>query len=286
MPVAMMPWRLLGGGSSSVPSTSMPSESSPKMDIDSTPCGSARGSASYQSLLAALPEDDTCAVCYGVRCQPARLSDKCEHTFCRTCVLKCIGSSFARFPGCPLCRAPLAASLESAVLPSEIAFDQAAAASLAATHPVLYQCALEKEKAEEARLREKLIPNLPLVMAPGSCVRDDLGRPVRLRVRSTLTLFFSDADALHTLQKHQKEQVGILFRESSSHGGARRGFLARPIAGKYVDADSSRTDGETGGGGRLQGTYRTKLTAMREFQLVGNVRRDADGSIVGAVEVS
>ena len=77
------------------------------------------------------------------------------------------------------------------------------------------------------------------------------------------------------------DQVGILFREASVHGGAQRGFLARPVAGKYVGVDASRAGDAMGGL-----PYRTKLTTLCEFQLVGNVRRDADGCIIGAVDVS
>ena len=65
------------------------------------------------------------------------------------------------------------------------------------------------------------------------------------------------------------------------HGGAQRGFLARPVAGKYVGVDASRAGDAMGGL-----PYRTKLTTLCEFQLVGNVRRDADGCIIGAVDVS
>ena len=53
---------------------------------------------------------------------------------------------------------------------------------------------------------------MPLVLLPGSCVRDDRGHPVRLKVHSTMTLFFSEPDALHTLEKHKQEQVRSLRR--------------------------------------------------------------------------
>ena len=137
-------------------------------------CGSAR----YQSLLAALPDDDACAVCFGVRCQPARMSDQCEHTFCRLCVLKCKGSTAGSAMPCPLCRAPIAESLETVLLPSEIAYNQAAAAALASAHPLLYRSALHKEEEEEARLRETLIPNVRRHLAPPHAA--PLRRPHRM----------------------------------------------------------------------------------------------------------
>ena len=215
-------------------------------------------------------EEDACAVCFGIICQPARVSNVCDHKFCRLCVFKCSSLPFA---GCPLCRAPMAEGLEKALVPSLIDYDEAAAAALAAAHPALYEQALRKEALVEERLRERMIPSLPLVLLPGSCARGRSGEAIRLKLRQSVTLRFSEPEALRTIASHSHEQFGIIYRESSVCGGALRGFVVRLGGDKTV-------------GHAVNGSYRVKLVPLKEFQLVGRIRRSDGGCLLGAVEVT
>ena len=213
-------------------------------------------------------------MCYGVRYHPSRISDECEHTFCRLCVFKMRTTGPMHPAACPLCRAPQSEGLDEALMPSEIAYDEAQATGLLRAHPGLYHCALKKEADLEDRLRETLIPRVPLVMLPGSCAQEG-GLPIRPKVRSTMTFLFSEPDALKTLSAHKRGQVGVVFREASIHGGAMRGFLARPLRCNPVRKGSTS----------LPTPYLAKLAPLQEFELVGSMHRDADGCMVGAVEV-
>ena len=97
------------------------------------------------------------------------------------------------------------------MLPSEITYDSEAASELAQRYPSAYKAALAKELALDARLRETIIPSLPLVFLPGSCTLAN-GKPLRPNYRSgtSLTLYFSDKNAQETLGVALHCQVGVL----------------------------------------------------------------------------
>lgn len=140
------------------------------------------GSAEHQTLLRHLPDDDACTICYGVRYHPCGVSAECSHQFCRSCAFKCLKVSAS----CPLCRAPCNPATAGALLPSEIAFDVEADASLADAHPRLHECAERAEAEVEAQLRKSVIPSVPLVMLPGECARDSFGKPIRIKVNAKM----------------------------------------------------------------------------------------------------
>jgi len=226
----------------------------------------ASGSSRLQELLAELPDEDTCAVCYGVCCRPASYSDQCNHTFCRLCVFKARSTG----NGCPLCRAPVGAAVEEAVLPCEIPFNKEAADAMQRAHGELYSAALLAEEATEARLRERVVPLVPLVLLPGQCPKGH-----RPKVAATMTLHFTETEAIQTILANQHGQVGFLYREENDSGTA-YGFLARIKRVRFVCA------------WRAQGSpseVRATIAAQQSFQRVGRVKRDDEGGQVGAVEI-
>ena len=282
---------------------------SPETGAGAAAAATDRGSPLHQGMLAALPDEHTCSICFNIRYHPARISEQCNHSFCRMCVFRCCagaGKSGPRVSSCPLCRAPASEALDEVLLPSDVPYDHAFGRAVASEHGALYSAALAREAKEEEALRETVIPSVPLIMLPGTCARDDYGWPIRPRVKSTMTFIFSDEDALRTLATHKQQQVGVVFREASVHGGVIRGFLARPMCGSFLHG---RRAGES-----CRPSYRAKVCAtafplrlrartwiarahdaprccaqlavlVREFHLIGKLRRDENGCMVGAVEV-
>ena len=239
-----------------------------------------------------VPDADMCAVCYSVLCHPCQLSNQCNHAFCRLCVFKCSTSAVADVE-CPLCRAPADPEICDALLPSELQYDATAARTLASKYPAEYAAALGREMQVEACLRERIIPDLPIVNLPGTAV-DHSGKPLRPNVtrKNRITLFFSDEAAQKTivdltrqmgqasLVKRRRKRVesadarsaplvGVLFNEVSRHGRRAHGFLARPVSG-CKSANRGRTQ-------------RVTMDICDEFELVGRIRRD-DFTTFAAVE--
>ena len=230
-----------------------------------------------------LPEDALCALCYDVRCHPTRLAS-CDHEFCRLCVFKCLdrcmaGSRFAssQTVSCPMCRTACLEEVIDVLMPSDLEYNAQAAAELSRAHPESYQAALQREALVEEKLRETLIPSLPLVQLPGSC-RGPRGGSLRPNLsRRSVKLYFRDNDAQKALLS--QERVGVLFNDVSHHNGSSpRGFLARPVRRKFTTG----TDPQTG-----QRTLCAHLSIEGDFEVVGRVKRVEVGGtsfLYGAVE--
>lgn len=218
-------------------------------------------------------EDATCAVCYGICCEPARASSSCDHNFCRLCVFHLKDRMSA---GCPMCRAPLDPNLADAILPTDIPVVQECADAIAARHPAAYAEACDKESRTTMKMSESLIRDLPLVRHPGmSPIMDATGRPKPLRVqpRANISLYFNDMPSKLTISRAPLGQrVGILYEDVAHNARGRRvrGFVARitSVSGSV----SSR------------GEMRVRLVWEAECETVGRLARDTDdGCIVGTV---
>ena len=175
-------------------------------------------------------EDDDrlmCAVCYGAKCHPTKVSPACSHTFCRLCAFK--GRMWEA--GCPMCRAALAPELRDMRFPGEMDFDAEADTEVAARMPSAHREAAEKEAAFEASLREKHVAGVPLIKHPGSLPTADDGRPYRLKVgpKTVLTVTFSERAAKEVVSRAASTGgwVGVVYPATTQM--EYRGFLARAV---------------------------------------------------------
>ena len=168
-------------------SSAAAADGSPRPLDESSP-SAARPSSSLTST-SAQEEEDSCAVCYSIMCRPARLSE-CSHVLCRLCVFKCRLWE----AGCPMCRAPLLASVSGVRFPSELEYDSATDTAIARRHPSEHRESAAKEEALEARLRAHLMGDLPLVMHPGSIPCDANGKRQQMRIAkdTKVSMVFDD----------------------------------------------------------------------------------------------
>ena len=217
--------------------------------------------------------DHACAVCFSLRCRPARVSASCAHTFCRMCVFRLASTAESNKSGCPMCRAARLTQLSSVLLPSDIPFDATADAVIAAASPAEHREAVRAEESVEARLSVKLLTNLPLVMHPGSCPTDGKKTLIlRVNPRTKLTLIFSDTAAVRTIShaaasKGDQPPLGVIFRDGTATPA---GFVARTVRPMR-----SR-----------DGNLRVALSGLTKCAVLGEIRHDAEGGMTGHVELA
>ena len=191
------------------------SASPERSDVDGSSDGeSSQRSSSASAWPTGSDDQDTCAVCYNVCCHPARISEECSHVFCRLCVFKCRLWE----AGCPMCRAPISATLQRVKLPSQIAYEEGLDAAIAKQSADAYQEALEKERSLEARLKATL-QSVPIVTHPGQLPRDDTGRlrVPRFTQKTTFDLIVSDPSVQQALKdaERTRSSVGFVFSDTA-----------------------------------------------------------------------
>jgi len=238
------------------------------LSVSAAPAASSLTSSADRS--SAQEDEDMCAVCYGIMCRPARLGE-CNHHFCRLCVFKCRLWE----AGCPMCRAPLIASVSGVRFPSELQYDVAADAAIARRRRSEHSESAAKEAALETKLRAHLMDGLPLVMHPASIPCDANGKRRQMRIAkdTKVNMVFNDPQAQRTLMHAMKSGcvVGVVYRNEGGPPSEREGFIARSV--------QCRVDHE--------GNLRARLCALDRCVLVGETRHDADqGLLVGSVELT
>ena len=172
-----------------------------------------------------------------------------------------------------MCRSPLCSELVHAVLPSEIPVDPSEASIVAAHHPVAYAEGLAREALLERRLAKTLIREVPLVNFPGTCPVDARGNEMALHIkpRTKVTLYFGEGESTKTLNRAASVgRVAVLMGDGTTDG-ASRGFLAHVSSAAKV---------------RRTGQLRARLICQSEFELVGDVHRDENGCVLGAVSAT